>query len=579
LFSFRFLVFFLAFMSVLEAEVAVAATTTLPGPADLNRVLPTQPAPSTPSAVPEQNIPVPSPSYSMPEPKNAKSLHFVLRGVAFEGVTVFNAAQLNDLYGPYVGKDITLDTAYQIAAALTDRYRQEGYFLSRAFIPAQDIADGNLKIQAVEGYIGEVSLTGDAPASSVINDALTTIRVYCGALYGRPVRLQVLERHLLLLNDVPGYSFQAALEPMRNDINEPAVKLILTARKTKSVTTVSIDNGGSRYIGPYETSASWSGSLLPMQQTDLSIQYTPTIKYMSGDLYALNATQKIMLSPAASLDITGGYSNAVPGYTLKQDDITSQSSNGGIGFNYNIVRQRDANLSTRLSVDFRDSASNILDTVLSRDRVRAMNIGLSYDDTDAWFGNNYPGHNTLALTFRHGLPIFNSNSTNDPEASRPDTSPNFVKLMANYNRLQNLPNNFQGSLAVSGQKASQSLYSSEEFGYGGMAIGRAYDTSEISGDSGISGSLETRYLGLSAIHQVIFMPYAFYDIGKVWSYSTGQPEQISGASAGLGMRVQYAYGLSGDFYAAKPLTKPVSTPLYGDNGRAPRYVFQITDKF
>jgi hemolysin activation/secretion protein len=564
------------------AEVASAATTTLPGPADLNRVLPTQPQPQPPAPAPPsgQNIQVPSsPSYVVPEPPNAKSLHFILHGVDFKGVTAFSAAELDALYQPYVGKDITLDTAYGIAAALTERYRHEGYFLSRAFIPAQDISDGTLKIQAVEGYIGEVSLTGDAPASTVISRAVTSIKVYCGALYGRPARLQTLERQLLLLNDLPGYSFQATLEPVQNRISEPAVRLILTARKTKSTTTVSIDNGGSRYIGPYETAASWSGSLLSMQQTDLSVQYTPALGSPDGHLYAGNVTQKIMLSPAASLDVTGGYSNAVPGYTLKPEDITSQSSNGGIGFNYNIVRQRDANLSTRLSMDFRDSASDILNTVLSRDRIRAMNIGLSYDDTDAWFGNNYPGHNALAITFRHGLPIFNSNSDNDPEASRPDTSPDFAKLTANYNRLQNLAHNFQGSLTVFGQKASQSLYSSEEFGYGGMAIGRAYDTSEISGDSGISGSLEARYQGLSTIYQATFIPYAFYDIGKVWSYSTGQPEQISAASAGPGIRIQYAYGLSGDFYAAKPLTKPVSTPLYGDNGMAPRYVFQITDRF
>jgi hemolysin activation/secretion protein len=53
-----------------------------------------------------------------------------------------------------------------------------------------------------------------------------------------------------------------------------------------------------------------------------------------------------------------------------------------------------------------------------------------------------------------------------------------MKLTATYNRLQSLAGDVSGSLTLSGQKASQSLYSSEEFGYGGMAVGRAYDTSE-----------------------------------------------------------------------------------------------------
>jgi hemolysin activation/secretion protein len=65
----------------------------------------------------------------------------------------------------------------------------------------------------------------------------------------------------------------------------------------------------------------------------------------------------------------------------------------------------------------------------------------------------------------------------------------------------------------------------------------------------------------------------------VWSYSTGQPEQISAASAGPGVRFLLVSGLSGDFYAAIPLTKPVSTPITVGDGTAPRFVFQISDKF
>src|ERR1035437_3354680 len=575
---FRFQLFlmaglFLTAFSVLGTESALAAI--LPGPADINRIMPTQPAPTAPpSTAPEQNIQVPSsPLYTTPEPKNAKSIQFVLRGIWFDHVTVFSSQQLKKLYQPYVGKDVTLKIPWQIAPALTEWYRQEVYFLSRAFVPAQDIFKGTLKIQAVEGYIGDVSLTGDAPASSLVSRAVDAIKAE------RPARMQTLERQLLLLSDLPGVSFQATLEPMQNK-DEPSVRLILMARKTKGVTTLGIDKGGSRYLGPYETSAAWSGSLLPLQQTDLSVQWIPAATTAAnGNLYAFNATQKMMLSMATSLDVTGGYTNAVPGYTLKPQDITSQSVNGGVGLSYRLVRQRDENLNTSPSMDFRDSDSNILNTVLSRDRIRAVNVGLNYDDTDSWFGNSYPGHNNLDVALRRGLPIFNSNSANDPNASRPDTSPDFLKLTASYNRLQSLARDVSASLTLSGQKSSQSLYSSEEFGYGGMAVGRAYDTSEISGDSGMTGSLEMRYQGLPAINQTTMTPYFFYDIGKVWNYNVGQPEQISAASAGPGMRFQCTSGLSGNFYVARPLTKTASTPLYGGDGTAPRFVFQISDKF
>ena len=48
-----------------------------------------------------------------------------------------------------------------IAAAVSDIYRAAGFHLSRAIVPPQDIKDGRLRLQVIEGSITEVSLKGE----------------------------------------------------------------------------------------------------------------------------------------------------------------------------------------------------------------------------------------------------------------------------------------------------------------------------------------------------------------------------------------------------------------------------------
>jgi hemolysin activation/secretion protein len=565
--SLRIIALVLAAAAPLGAKPCAAAP--LPGPADIERIKPADPMHRPLTAPPEQDVIVVSaPLSAAPAPAEAQKIHFILRGVRFENVTVFRAEELQDLYQPLIDKDVTLDVAWQIAAVLTARYQQGGYFLSRAFVPAQDIAGGRLTIRAVEGYIGDVSVTGDAPESSLIRSVVTAIKAQ------KPARTQTLEHQLLLLKDLAGISFQSILEPLKNK-DEAAVHLVLAAQRTKAVTTLGIDNTGSRYLGPYQASAGWSGSLIPLQKTDFSAQTAP----FGGKLYGVNAAHVLGLSMTDSLDFTGGYSTAVPGYTLKVQDIKSRSVNGGIGISRRLVRQRDQNLTLRLAADFHNADSDILGTVLSRDRIRTVSLGVNYDGADRWLGREYPAYGYADITLWQGLQIFNSNGAHDTDTSRLNARPDFLKLQASYTRFQKLSENGNGVLTLSGQKSSESLYSSEEFGYGGSAIGRAYDSSEISGDSGIAASLELRYQGLPAFHRSALTPYFFYDLGKVWNYNAGQPAQISGASSGLGLRLQHDKGLAAAVYVAKPLTKRVDTPLYGGNGKTPRFVFQTSYTF
>ena len=124
-------------------SAAAMATETLPGAADAGRIQPEQRI-IVPDRSQDQKVTVPNVLPSAPIPQGANTIHLTLKGVDIEGMTAFTPQQMSDIYAAYIGKDVTLDIAWLIAGKITERYRNAGYFLSRALVPQQHIKDGRM---------------------------------------------------------------------------------------------------------------------------------------------------------------------------------------------------------------------------------------------------------------------------------------------------------------------------------------------------------------------------------------------------------------------------------------------------
>jgi hemolysin activation/secretion protein len=93
-----------------------------------------------------------------------------------------------------------------IAAGISDLYRAAGFHLSRAIVPPQDIRDGQVRLEVIEGSITEVALKGEGAERFGVRTLLDPV------LAEQPARLP-LERQLLLINGRPGVSIaDTALE-------------------------------------------------------------------------------------------------------------------------------------------------------------------------------------------------------------------------------------------------------------------------------------------------------------------------------------------------------------------------------
>lgn len=545
------------------SPVASFAATPLPGPADIDRVQPGAQLPDV--QMPDASPIVPRQGYTaIPAPEDAKSIRFLLKDVRIVGSTIYSLDELKTFYAADLGKEISLDKAWSIAAAVTDKYRNDGYFLTRAYVPAQEV-DGTLTIQVVEGYIGDVLIDQGMGDNFLIRQIISKIKSE------KPITVQTLEREHLLLSDIPGLdSYQGILTPMKG-ADEGAVQLIFRKRDVSEKSAfIGIDNFGSRYLGPYQLSATYKNDFIPFQNTFISA----TTSVPTKELAAINVTQTIPVHPDWVIEATAGYTRSQPGFDLEPQEIESRAINAGVSVMYKAIRQRQENLSFKFGLDGRNSDSTILDTDLTTDRIRALRLGATYDKVDSWYG-----YNIASVTLSRGLDTLGASSEDDINLSRSGAYPDFTKLEVSYTRLQGINTDWSALLSISGQKASGSLFSSEEFGFGGQNLGRAYDPSEISGDDGIAAGIELRYQSLPSWQNINFYPYAFYDIGQVWNLNDGQEDTISAASTGLGVRFQHDSGITATLQFSQPLTKEVSTPLYGSNGGNPQIAFQLGYNF
>jgi hemolysin activation/secretion protein len=498
-------------------------------------------------------------------PEGSKNIRFTLRTLHLKGSSVFTDEQINDIISPYIGKKITLDTLWLIAGQLTERYQNSGYFISRVYVPAQEIDGNNVTLQAVEGYVSSVIYDDPHADHAVVQE------IFAHIMKQRPITSRILESDLLRLNDLAGISVRAVLAlPKDKNAPEGATELHLLPMSSPAASRMFIDNNGSNYMGPYEAGASYSSELLPLQKTSANMLVSlPWDELNYGTL-----RHELPLFMGATIEAYGSYTKARPGDILAIQEIHSESLFGGVGFNYQWLRQRDENFSSKVAFEARDTESTILGNPLSHDSVRVMRIGATYDRIDSW-----QGFSQIATTLSQGLNAFGASKLGGNNLSRDGATPDFRKLEVNLSRYQALGYGVTLFAAASGQVASDPLFSSEEFGYGGQAFGRAYDSSEITGDDGVAASLELRYNELDSLMGATPTPYVFYDIGEVWNQGDSQIKKASGSSAGVGIRTTTDIGVATNLAIAFPLTREVENPLLGHNGNNPRIILEVSYGF
>jgi hemolysin activation/secretion protein len=337
--------------------------------------------------------------------------------------------------------------------------------------------------------------------------------------------------------------------------------------------SVSADNYGSRFVGPYQvTGVAAFNSLFGMfdRTTFRTVSATQTDELFFFDI--LHEQQ--VFSEGTKLKVRFANSESEPGGRVKSLDIEGDNKTLEASLEHPIIRSRTTNLNVKTDFKTTDSRTNISGVLLSNDRVRTWTNGLTLD-----FEDGLNSSNSINLDIVKGFDVLNA-TQNGLGRSRANGEHEFVKFTTEFSRLQRITSDFSLFASTAGQYTNDPLLSSEEASFGGRRYGRAYDPAEISGDKAAAALLELRY---NSDYQNEYIKnlqyYTFYDVAGVWNKDSlaGEESKQTLTSTGVGARFNLTKEVTGDLSLAFPLTREVNAE--GNSGDEPRIFFSLTKRF
>lgn len=528
---------------VLAQQQSAPPPSAQPGAAE--RQLRPPPEPNLPS---QQSVPV----LSVPDraPPGADTITFTLKGVTVEGARAVPQTELAATYSAFVGKSVSLAQVYGIAGKMTALYREQGYLLSSVVVPAQSISQGNVRLQVVEGFLGQVSFEG---YTGLRHGLFESVRARL--LADRPLRTATLERVMLLLNDLPGIRAQAVLQP--SAATTGAADLVIRIHRSAVSLAAGFSNRGATVEGPNQLQGNLTFDSLFGDLGGTNFQYLQASDVAKLRLYAGSEVARLT-ADGLDLLISGSHSLSHPalGTNFAGYNFATDTALGRIELDYPFLRARASSVTARVALTYTDAKTDSLGASVTRDQFPAARLGVRWDHLDSWHGVNL-----VDAEYSQGFNALGASPFGVQSASRPGGHPDFSKATLYIARLQSLGGPFSLLLASSGQYAFSRLLESEEFAFGGEPFGRAYDPSEFVGDSGLAGKLELRYtletpIGMAATF------YGFADRGEAWrrllSTETGVARTEAASSAGGGVRASIRSWLTGYIEGAKPLDHTVA---------------------
>lgn len=542
------------------------AISVLPGSIDPGRVqenyLPQQSG-GPPVGQPIKPPPVPAESLG-PE---AKKIKFRLNAIILEGNHIYSTKQLSTLYQNQLHKEISIVDLQTIVQSITNYYRNNGYILSRAILPPQEVRSGVVRIRILEGYIDQVRVIGTPRGSErIMLDYGKEITK------SRPLKLSDMEHYLLLANQIPGTTVKSILEPSKKQT--AASDLNLSVDQALANFSIAYDNYGTLYIGPHQVTGIASLNSVVGSGDMIRLTYLGATHNSQLHYYDL-AYQTPIGIQGLTLTAGGNQSLTAPGFVLEPLEMRGKANTYYIALQYPLILTRSEYLFLDGGFNYIDSGIDSFDEVIYLDHIRPVRFGGSYS-----FSDRYNGTNLIAAHIEQGLHIWGA--SNDPESTTTShfgADGIFTKETVEASHLQPIyDTRFSIYLYGQGQYSNRPLLATEQFGFGGSLIGRGYDPAELLGDRGIAGTVELRmntYPEKIKLNLVQF--YVFYDVGKVWDIeeSPGVPQELSAASAGVGARFSFTRFVSGNLMFTQVLTKPIASEELIHRGKNPKTFFSV----
>ncbi len=425
----------------------------------------------------------------------------------FSGNSIYSSEELNQLITSNTNTQMGINKLKELASIITKHYRDTGYFVARAYLPEQKLKDGVVEIAIIEGTYGGFEVKN---SSLVKDDEIQGFMDYLKN--GQIVSTESLERQMLLINDLSGVIVSNAEVFPGSEVGTS--NFTITTSPMKKYTGYGIvDNYGSRYTGEYRLSAGANIN---------SVSGIGDTLGFSGMISNTTDLKNIGMSydrPLGYSGLKGGLGASVTKYEL--DEIpnyegfgTTNAINANISYPILKTRSHTQTIALALAMkDMEDSSGTIGSVTEAQKSVNSAT--LTYSEKKNTNIANHPGKLYASVSVTAG-DVSMDNSVAKTNDAAIKTEGSYSKANVNLTHTQQfspilaLQTNFRGQKSF-----GKNLDSSEDISVAGSNGVRAYEDSELSGDEGMSLSLDLIY-SLPQHNQVAHNTSLFVDSARVW---------------------------------------------------------------
>jgi hemolysin activation/secretion protein len=422
--------------------------------------------------------------------------------------------------------------------------------VARAVLPAQKVDQGIVRIEVIEGHVGEVRFEGTRRYSPAYLDwRLASLRP--GAL----ITTSGLEQDLLLLNDLPGLTARAVLEPGKAF---GTTDIVIQVQEKAASAVLRPNNAGRKEIGHWRMDAGTSFNNLLGIGDQFSLY---SIYSEEGLLKYDRASYSIPLnSRGTRLEAAVSSSNYRVAGEIAQLGVTGDALNRELTLTHPLVRTRAQSLVFNLGTRTTKLRQRVFGIETSNTKIDLFTTGLAYNQ----IGEDASVTNLTAQV--------TSNGKSNDFGLRSDAER--FKLEIDGSQLRGVTRDWDGYGHVVFAYSPERLADSEKFALGGPGSVRGYRSSEVRGDGGILATAEGRHPFQLANRLAIFS--FFYDYGLARFQST--PGFVDGTqtlqSVGAGVTYYPHPSVTLKLEVATPVGKTIPT-----DGKHERVWFSVTGYF
>ena len=452
------------------------------------------------------------------------------------GSTVFTAEELEEVLKPYTLRRLSFPELLAAQQAVDRLYIENGYITSGTFLPPQNLDEGIVTIEVIEGTVDEINITG----LERLNSGYVRSRLQRATQ--PPLNREELLNALQLLQLDPLLANLQAELTAGTTIGSSILELSLQEADPFDL-ILSYDNFRSPSVGTDRRQVNLTHRNLVGYGDRLSVGYLNTDG--SDSLNDFSYTIPIYASNG-TLSFRLGYTDSdIIEDPFERFNIESENTNYEFTYRQPILQKPTQDLALGFSFSRNDSSTTANGDPLQLSR-GAETDGETHISALRFFQEYTTRNATQVIALRSqfslGVGLFDAtrNSGDDPDS-------NFLAWRGQAQYLRSLGSNFTLLLRSDFQTSTRPLVPVEQFSLGGALSVRGYRQDALLGDNGMFSSAEVRAT-VARIPQwnTSIQLTPFVDFGAVWNTDDLSFDTDTLISTGIGLRVQ-----TSDYFAAR----------------------------